>query len=54
MSAEEKEILDKVIEKFESYTAQQIIEYMHDEIAYKKTDDKDIIPFSLAKQIRDF
>ena len=54
LSAEEKEILDKVIEKFESYTAQQIIEYMHDEIAYKKTDDKDIIPFSLAKQIRDF
>ena len=54
LSAEEKGILDKVIEKFESYTAQQIIEYMHDEIAYKKTDDKDIIPFSLAKQIRDF
>jgi putative zinc finger/helix-turn-helix YgiT family protein len=52
--AEEKEVLDKVIEKFKSYTAQQIIEYMHDEIAYKNTNDKDIIPFSLAKQIREF
>ena len=54
LSLEEKEILDKVIEKFKSYTAQQIIEYMHDEIAYKKTADKEIIPFSLAEQIRDF
>ncbi len=54
LSAEEKEILDKVIEKFKSYTAPQIIEYMHDEIAYKNTNDKDIIPFSLAKQIREF
>ena len=27
---------------------------MHDETAYKKTVDKEIIPFSLAKQIRDF
>ena len=54
LSVEEKEILDKVIEKFKSYTAQQIIEYMHAEIAYKKTADKEIIPFSLAEQIRDF
>ena len=49
-----EEILDKVIEKFKGYTASQISEYMHDEVAYKKTNDKEIIPFSLAKQIRDF
>lgn len=54
LSIEDKEILDKVIEKFKGYTASQISEYMHDEVTYKKTNDKEIIPFSLAKQIRDF
>ena len=54
LSGDEKKILDLVIEKFKSYSAPQIIEYMHNEIAYKKTEDKEIIPFSLAKQIRDF
>ena len=54
LSIEDKEILDKVIEKFKGYTASQISEYMHDEVAYKKTNDKEIIPFSLEKQIRDF
>lgn len=54
LSINERKILDMVIDKFKTYTAQQIIDYMHDEIAYKKTKDKEIIPFSLAKQIRDF
>ena len=54
LSIEEKKILDMVIGKFKTYSAQQIIDYMHDEIAYKKTKDKEIIPFGLAKQIRDF
>lgn len=54
LSNEEKKILDMVIDKFKTYTAPQIIDYMHDEIAYKKTEENEIIPFSLAKQIRDF
>lgn len=54
LSDEEKKILDMVIEKFKSYNASQIIDYMHDEIAYKRTVDKEVIPFSLAKEIRDF
>lgn len=54
LTGEEREILDMVINKFKSYNASQIIDYMHDETAYKKTVDKEIIPFSLAKQIRDF
>ena len=54
LTIEEKKILDMVIAKFKTYTAPQIIDYMHDEVAYKKTKDKEIIPFSLAKQIRDF
>ena len=53
LSDEEKAILDKVIDKFKSYNASQIINYMHNETAYKKTKEKEIIPFSLAKEIRD-
>lgn len=47
-------VLDLVIKKFKSYSSKQIIDYMHDEMAYKSTSKDDIIPFSLAKQIRDF
>ena len=54
LSDEEKKILDMVIEKFKLFNSAQIINYMHDEIAYKKTGDKEIIPFSLAKEIREF
>lgn len=53
LSDEEKQILDKVIDKFKTWNATQIIDYMHEEIAYKNTKDKEIIPFSLAKQIRE-
>ena len=54
LSVEEKEVLDMVIAKFKTYTASQIVRYMHDEVAYNNTSDKEIIPFSLAKQIREF
>ena len=54
LSTEEQKILDAVINKFNSFKSQEIVEYMHDEIAYKKTNDKEIIPFSLARQIKDF
>lgn len=53
-SKEEKEILDKVIAKFKDYKAQDIVDYMHEENAYKKTSDGEIIPFSLTKDIRIF
>lgn len=54
LSDEEKIVLDKVINKFKTFNSQEIVEYMHDEIAYKETKDKEIIPFSLAKKIREF
>ncbi len=54
LSDEEKEVLDGVIEKFKMYSASEIIDYMHDEKAYKETENKEIIPFSLAKEIRNF
>lgn len=54
LSTEEKTILDKVITKFQNFKARDIIEYMHAERAYTETKAGDIIPFSLAKEIKTF
>lgn len=54
LSDGEKTIVDRVIKKFKNYKAQEIIDYMHEEKAYIETKSGDIIPFSLAKEIRDF
>lgn len=54
LNAEDKKILDKVIAKFKSMKAKDIVEYMHEEEAYLKTKDDQIIPFKLAKRIRKF
>ena len=50
----EKAILDKVIIKFKDYKTKDIVAYMHDEKAYLETKPGEIIPFSLAKEIRAF
>lgn len=50
----EKSILDKVIEKFVDYKAKDIVDYMHEEKAYIETKPGEIIPFSLAREIREF
>ena len=54
LNTEDKKILDIVIEKFKNYKAKDIVDYMHEEKAYRETKPGDIIPFSLAKEIRDF
>lgn len=54
LSDEEKAILDRVILKFKDYKAKDIVDYMHDERAYLETKSGEIIPFSLAKEIRAF
>lgn len=54
LSDGEKAILDKVITKFKDYKAKDIVDYMHDERAYAETKSGEIIPFSLAKEIRAF
>ena len=54
LSKDEKKIIDKVIKKFKNYKAKDIVEYMHEEKAYIETKPGDIIPFSLAKEIREF
>ncbi len=50
----DKMVLDVVIKKFKDYKAKEIVDYMHEEKAYRETDPGDIIPFSMAKEIRDF
>jgi DNA-binding transcriptional regulator YiaG len=51
---DEKGILEKIIAKFKDYKARDIVDYMHEEKAYKETVTGEIIPFSLAKEIREF
>lgn len=54
LSEDEKETLDKVIIKFKDFKAKDIVDYMHEEKAYKETISDEIIQFSLAKEIRSF
>lgn len=54
LSDEEKLIFDTVIRKFKNFKASEIVDYMHEERAYKETLNGAIIPFSLAKEIREF
>lgn len=54
LSDKDKTILDVVIKKFKNYKAQEIVDYMHEERAYIETNPGEIIPFSMAKEIRDF
>ena len=43
-----------MIEKFKNYKVKDIVDYMHEEKAYRETNAGEIIPFSLAKEIRSF
>lgn len=52
LSSEEKAILDTVTRKFRDFKAAEIVNYMHEEKAYRETSNGEIIPFSLAKEIR--
>ena len=54
LSEKETKTLERVIDKFKDFSAREIVDYMHQETAYKKTSRKDIIPFSLAREIKAF
>lgn len=54
LTSQDKDVLDQVMAKFKEYKARDIIAYMHEETAYKQTVMEEIIPFNLAKEIRDF
>ena len=53
-SDEEKDVLYAVLNKFVNYTGKEIANYMHNEVAYTQTNDREIIPYSLARMIRPF
>lgn len=53
-SVEEKAVLYAVLDKFQNYTGREIADYMHEEVAYTQTKDREVIPFSLSKMIRPF
>lgn len=54
LTSDELDVLSAVSSKFKEFKANDIVEYMHQESAYIKTAPEQIIPFSLAKEIRNF
>lgn len=54
LSDTDRIILNTVIARFGHYSGKQMKDYMHQELAYKETADGQIIPFSLAQQIKPF
>ena len=51
LSEQEVGILNRVIDKFSGFTSQRIIDYMHQEDAYKNTEDGEVISYELAKRV---
>ena len=54
LDKEELKILKETARKFKTYSATEIVDYMHEENAYTKTKQGDLISFDLAKEIRQF
>lgn len=54
ITKKEKELIDKVIEKFKNYRSTEISEYMHKEKAYIETKPNEIISFEYAKELNNF
>ena len=49
-----EEIIEKAVKKFERKGSKEIVEYMHKEEAYLKTNENEVIPFSKEYKLRDF
>ncbi|MDE6618962.1 MAG: DUF4065 domain-containing protein [Lachnospiraceae bacterium] len=54
LSRNEMSILDTVITKLRSFNSSDLVAYVHEETAYKQTNQEEIIPYSLAKKIQAF
>lgn len=54
LSKKEKEIINKVIDKFKNYRSSEISDYMHKEKAYLETNQDEIISFEFAKELKEF
>ncbi len=54
ITKEEQKIIDSVITKFASMNTKEIVDYMHEEEAYKQTNDGEIISFDWAEKLNTF
>ncbi len=54
LAPEERKIIDSVIAKFSSMKTKEIVDYMHNEGAYKQTTDGEIIGFNWAEHLNSF
>ena len=52
LSNDEKRIIDSVITKFDTMKTKDVVDYMHEEEAYKKTKDGEIIDYNWADLIQ--
>lgn len=52
-SPEELNVLDIVTKKFDSFSTKELVDYMHNEKAYRETRHNQIIPYSLAQQLNE-
>jgi len=51
LSDEEKKVVDKVVNKFKHKSGRELSEIMHDEIAYKKSKNKEFISYEYGKNL---
>ena len=49
LTEKEKEICNRVINKFKNFTTKELVDYMHKEKAYIDTKPNEVIDFSYAK-----
>jgi putative zinc finger/helix-turn-helix YgiT family protein len=54
LSSDEIDIIYRVANKFKNMTTQEIVNYMHEEDAYKDTSVNQIIPFSKCLSLKEF
>jgi putative zinc finger/helix-turn-helix YgiT family protein len=52
-TTDERDVLELVVTKFKDYKSRQIVDYMHSEKAYIATKEHEIIPYSMAKDLRE-
>ncbi len=50
---DELNVLDLVSQKFMDYNTRDIVDYMHQESAYQNTNMHDVIPYDIAKDLRE-
>lgn len=54
LSEQDRTILSEVCTKFKYINGQEFSEYMHQELAYQQTQERQEIPFSLTMHLKDF